>query len=114
MRQQKQGTQRLLQAFKEPSGPPGLVVTLFRDEDDMCDLWRFFVDMHRGEATFIDVPNTKSNMHIFSRARVRWLPTMVFYHGGKELLRIEGEVGLDKMEQAFIKAKSLVEKRKSC
>jgi len=81
--------------------------------DDVRPHWEEFVELHRGEGTFIRIKKSPETAKLFKSLGVSWVPTVVFYHDDKEVKRIEGFFTLSDLERAMRRFLSRVSARTS-
>jgi thioredoxin-like negative regulator of GroEL len=97
-------------SLQTPVDAPGVIlVYLYEDECPACSefesSWRLFKEMHRGEATFLEMDVSGPGGKLAKRFGVKYLPAVLVFRGGVLADRMEGFPDLKDLEYSLLRAK---------
>ncbi len=103
------GRESLVGVEQEQEQPIVIMVYFYDDDCPACEefwsTWRLFKEMHKNEATFMEVNASGKGRRLFKRLKIRYVPTVVVFVNNVEYDRLEGAGGLEDLESMLSSAK---------
>ncbi len=89
---------------------PGIIIVyLYEQECPACrefePSWRLFKDMHRGEATFMELSIEGLGEKLASSMKVKYIPAVLVFRNGVLISRVEGLPDIKDLEYSLLRAK---------
>lgn len=103
------GRESLVGVEKEQEQPIVIMVYFYDDDCPACEefwsTWKLFKEMHKNEATFIEVNASDKGRRLFKRLKIRYVPTVAVFINNVEYDRLEGAGGLEDLESMLSSAR---------
>ena len=92
-----------------PEAPGVILVYLYEPDCPACNefepSWRLFKEMHRGEATFLELSVKGHGGKLAKKMRVKYIPAVLVFRDGVLVDRMEGFPDIKELEYSLLRAK---------